>query len=45
MTCQIRASVEELEHAIIVSNDVMSKGKQVSGRRRRLTRVKIWLEE
>jgi hypothetical protein len=27
MTCQIRASAEELEHAIIVNNDVMRKGK------------------
>jgi hypothetical protein len=27
MTCQIRATAEELEHAIIVNNDIMSEGE------------------
>ena len=51
MTRQIRASTEELEHAIIVSNDVMREGEKMTCRdkkvkqSRRLTRVKIWLEE
>ena len=35
MTCHIRASAEELEHAIIVSNDVMREGEKVSGRKKK----------
>ena len=41
MTHQIRASAEELEHAIIVSNDVMREGEaKVSGRDRKVKQKK-----
>ena len=41
MTCHIRASAEELEHAIIVSNDVMREGEEkVSGRDKKVKQKK-----